>query len=79
MCSEMACIVIGWFVGFNHLPHRVGLDRHDRTIVRGRESGQVYNVHSQQLCAPMGRWRSQPVEDDKHHEGNAIRVITLGS
>ena len=49
-----------YFVGW-----LVELDWHDRTIVRGRESGKVYNVHSQQLRAPMGRGRSQPVDDDK--------------
>ena len=49
-----------YFVGW-----LVELDWHDRTIVRGRESGKVYQVHSEQLRAPMGRWKSQPVDNEQ--------------
>ena len=65
---------VGWLVGFNHLPHQEDLDWHDRTILRGLEPGNVYNVHAEQLRAPMGRWRSQPVDDGSNYDGNTIRV-----
>ena len=64
MCSEKDMYYYSLVCCCQPLATSSGLGLARLHQVHRRESGNVHKVHSQQLCAPMARWRSQPVDDD---------------